>query len=427
MHFENLLTFLIILSIIRHKNLKNWESFMILRQKYLDKLKSYQNLQLIKVITGIRRCGKSTLLKMYRDYLLKMGVKENQITFINLEEKENENLKQVDNLYDYIKSRLVLDQMNYIFIDEIQECQNFQIAVDSLFVKDNVDIYITGSNAHLLSGEIATLLSGRYVTIEMLPLSFEEYISTKGGENLEFGFREYLKFGAFPFILQLNSNEEQIQNYLDGLYNTIFKKDILMRNKISNEDALENVTKFIFDNIGNLVTSKKISDTLTSNNCKISQPTVETYLKSLENSFIIYKATRYDAKGKQYLKSMAKYYVTDLGMRNYLLGYKNIDRGFVLENVVYLELVRRGYKVFIGKVDNGEIDFVVFKGSEIIYIQVAESIKDTKVFEREIKPLMSVRDFNKRIIITTDYDINETYNGIKHINIIDFLLEKVKM
>lgn len=400
---------------------------MITRQKYLDKLKSYRDMQLIKVITGIRRCGKSTLLKMYRDFLLANGVEEKQITFINLEEKENENLKQVDNLYNFLKSKLLADKMNYIFIDEIQECTNFQIAVDSLFVKDNIDIYITGSNAHLLSGEIATLLSGRYVTTEMLPLSFAEYISSVGADNLESKFRDYLRSGSFPFILQFNGNEEQIQNYLDGLYNTIFKKDILMRNKIANEDALESVTKFIFDNIGNLVSSKKISDTLNSNNCKISQPTVETYLKALSDSFIIYKATRYDIKGKQYLKSMAKYYVADLGMRNYLLGYKNINRGFVLENIVYLELIRRGYKVFIGKVDNGEIDFVVFKGSDIIYIQVAESIKEAKVFEREIKPLMSIRDFNKRVVITTDYDINDSYNGIKHINILDFLLEKVAL
>lgn len=400
---------------------------MITRQKYLDKLKSYRDMQLIKVITGIRRCGKSTLLKMYRDFLLANGVEEKQITFINLEEKENEKLKQVDNLYGFLKSKLLADKMNYIFIDEIQECANFQTAVDSLFVKDKVDIYITGSNAHLLSGEIATLLSGRYVTIEMLPLSFAEYISSVGADNLELKFRDYLRSGSFPFILQFNGNEEQIQNYLDGLYNTIFKKDILMRNKIANEDALESVTKFIFDNIGNLVSSKKISDTLTSNNCKISQPTVETYLKALSDSFIIYKATRYDIKGKQYLKSMAKYYVADLGMRNYLLGYKNINRGFVLENIVYLELIRRGYKVFIGKVDNGEIDFVVFKGSEITYIQVAESIKEAKVFEREMKPLMSIRDFNKRVVITTDYDINDSYNGIKHINILDFLLEKVAL
>lgn len=400
---------------------------MIIRQRYLDKLKSFKDMQLIKVITGIRRCGKSTLLKMYKDDLQNCGVEESQITFINLEEKENEQLKQVDALYDFLKSKLLTDKMNYIFIDEIQECANFQIAVDSLFVKDNVDIYITGSNAHLLSGEIATLLSGRYVAIEMLPLSFAEYISYVGTDNLELKFRDYQRNGSFPFILQFNGNEEQIQSYLDGLYNTIFKKDIIMRNKIANENALEGVTKFIFDNIGNLVSSKKISDTLNSNNCKISQPTVESYLKALSDSFIIYKVNRYDIKGREYLKSMAKYYVTDLGMRNYLLGYKNINRGSVLENIVFLELIRRGYKVFIGKVDNGEIDFVVFCGSEVIYIQVAESIKDEKVFEREMKPLTSIRDFNKRVVITTDYDINESYNGIKHINILDFLLEKVSL
>lgn len=397
---------------------------MIIRQKYLEKLRSFKDLQLIKVITGIRRSGKSTLLKLYMKDLIDNNVEENQITFINLEEKENENLKNVDELYAYLKSRLLKDKMNYIFIDEVQECEKFQEVVDSLFIKDNVDIYITGSNAHMLSGELATLLSGRYITIEVLPLSFDEYLQGVGNDNIESKYRDYLRFGSFPFILQFKGNEEQIRTYLDGLYNTIFKKDIVTRNNILNEDALENVTKFIFDNIGNLTTSKKISDTLTSNHCKVSQPTVEGYLKALVDSYFVYKVSRYDVKGKQYLKSMAKYYVTDMGIRNYLLGYKNTNRGSILENVVYLELIRRGYKVFIGKVDNGEIDFVVFKGSEIIYIQVAESIRDESTFEREMKPLKSVRDYNKRVVITTDYDINETYDGIRHINVLDFLLEK---
>lgn len=397
---------------------------MIIRQKYLEKLKSYKDMQIIKVITGIRRCGKSSLLKLYKDDLISNGIDEKQIIFINLEEKEKENLKNVDNLYDFIKSNLVKDKMNYIFIDEVQECENFQVAVDSLFIKDNIDIYITGSNAHMLSGELATLLSGRYITIEVLPLSFEEYLQGVGSDNLDSKYRDYLRFGGFPFILQFKGNEEQIRTYLDGLYNTIFKKDIVRRNKISNEDALENVTKFIFDNIGNLTSSKKISDTLTSNNCKVSQPTVEGYLKALVDSYFVYKVTRYDIKGKQYLKSMAKYYVSDMGMRNYLLGYKNINRGFIQENIVYLELIRRGYKVFIGKVDNIEIDFVALKGSETIYIQVSESIQDESTFEREMKPLRAVRDYNKRVVITTDYDINESYDGIRHINLIDFLLGK---
>lgn len=397
---------------------------MIIRHGYLEKIKSYKDMQLIKVVTGIRRCGKSTLLKLYKDDLLRDGVDEKQIIFINLEEKENEALKNVDALYDYITGNLVKDEMNYVFIDEVQECKNFQTAVDSLFIKDNVDIYITGSNAHMLSGELATLLSGRYVTIEMLPLSFVEYLQGAGEDSIESKYRDYLRFGSFPFVLQFKGNEEQIRSYLDGLYNTIFKKDIVRRNGIQNEDALESVTRFVFDNIGNLVTSKKISDTLTSNNCKVSQPTVEGYLKALADSFFVYRVTRYDVKGKQYLKSMAKYYVTDLGMRNNLLGYKSSNRGAVLENTVFLELIRRGYKVFIGKVENGEIDFVVFKGSETVYIQVAESIKDEAVFEREMKPLRTVKDFNKRVVITTDYDVNESYDGIRHINIIDFLLGK---
>lgn len=397
---------------------------MIQRKLYLDQLKSYKDMQIIKVITGIRRCGKSTLLKLYREYLLEEGVSQEQIISINLEERENASLKNVDNLYNYIKERLVQDKMTYVFIDEVQECTNFQEAVDSLFVKDNIDIYITGSNAHMLSGELATLLSGRYITIEMLPLSFEEYLEGVGNDNIERKYRDYLRYGSFPFILQFKGNEEQIRNYLDGLYNTIFKKDVVSRNKIANEDALESVTKFVFDNIGNITSSVKISSTLTSNGNKVSQPTVEGYLQALAESYIIYKVSRYDVKGKQYLKSLAKYYVTDMGLRNYLLGYKDMDRGHILENIVYLELRRQGYKVFIGKVDDGEIDFVIFKGNETIYCQVAESIKDKAVFDREMKPLKAVKDYNKRVVITTDYDVNEYYDGIKHINIFDFLLGK---
>lgn len=397
---------------------------MIQRKLYLDQLKSYKDMQIIKVITGIRRCGKSTLLKLYREYLLEEGVSQEQIISINLEERENASLKNVDNLYNYIKERLVQDKMTYVFIDEVQECTNFQEAVDSLFVKDNIDIYITGSNAHMLSGELATLLSGRYITIEMLPLSFEEYLEGVGNDNIERKYRDYLRYGSFPFILQFKGNEEQIRNYLDGLYNTIFKKDVVSRNKIANEDALESVTKFVFDNIGNITSSVKISSTLTSNGNKVSQPTVEGYLQALAESYIIYKVSRYDVKGKQYLKSLAKYYVTDMGLRNYLIGYKDMDRGHILENIVYLELRRQGYKVFIGKVDDGEIDFVIFKGNETIYCQVAESIKDKAVFDREMKPLKAVKDYNKRVVITTDYDVNEYYDGIKHINIFDFLLGK---
>lgn len=397
---------------------------MITRKRYIDKMKSYKDMQIIKIITGIRRCGKSTLLKMYKDELINLNVSEDQITFINLEEKENEEFKDVDKLYDFLKSKLIKDKMNYIFIDEVQECIDFQKAVDSLFVKDNVDIYITGSNAFMLSSELATLLSGRYIKIEVLPLSFEEYVLSVGKDNIEEKFQDYLRFGSFPFILQFKGNEEQIINYLDGIYNTIFKKDIINRNKILNSDALENVTRFLFDNIGNLSTSKRISDTLTSNNCKISQPTVELYLNALVDSFIVYKVGRYDVKGEQYLKTMAKYYVTDMGLRNYLLGYKNSNRSYILENIVFFELLRKGCRVFIGKVDDKEIDFVVFKGREKIYVQVTESIKDENVFQREIKPLKMVKDYNKRVIISTDYDVNESYDGIRHINLIDFLLGK---
>lgn len=398
---------------------------MIKRDSYLNKLKSFKDMQLIKVITGVRRSGKSTLLKMYEEYLLSTQVQNDQIISINLEDKDYETLKDVNNLYDFIKQRLQNGKMNYVFIDEIQECIGFQTAVDSLFLKSNVDIYITGSNAHMLSGELATLLSGRYIEIEVLPLSFSEYLNGIGGaKNLEMQFRDYLRFGGFPFVLNFKGDADQTRTYLDGIYNTIFKKDIIKKNNISNEETLENVIKYAFDNIGNLTSAKKIADTLTSNYCKTTQPTVESYLKALTESFVLYKVGRYDVKGKQYLKSLNKYYVCDLGMRNYLLGYKNIDRGHILENVVFLELCRRGYKVFIGKVGDCEIDFVAFKGTQIIYYQVAESIKDASVFEREMRPLKSVRDYNQRFIITTDYDVNEYYDGIRHLNIFDFLLEE---
>jgi uncharacterized protein len=396
---------------------------MIQRKEYINKLKAYKDKQIIKVITGIRRCGKSTLLELYREYLFSEGVLKEQVISINLEEIEYHGLRDYMSLYNYIKERLQKDKQTYVFIDEVQNCTEFQRAVDSLFVKKNVDVYITGSNAYMLSGELATLLSGRYIKIEMLPLSFKEYVSaTDENINLERRFRDYLRFGGFPFILQFNNNEIFINEYLDGLYNTIFLKDIVARNNIKDNMILEDVLKFTFDNIGNISTSKKISDTLTSTGRKTSQPTVESYLSHLMNSYIVYKVNRYDIKGKEYLKSLAKYYIADIGLRNYLLGYKNMDTGHILENIIYLELLRRGYKVYVGKVDSNEVDFVAMNQKDTFYIQVSETIKESTTLERELAPLKAIKDYYTRMLITNDYDVNASYNGIKHINAIDFLL-----
>ena len=394
---------------------------------YLEQLVKWKDHKVIKVITGIRRSGKSTLLNnIFKSYLLEQGVSESQIISINLESIENEHLYDYKKLYDHITERLKPDQMNYIIIDEVQNATNFQKAIDSLYIKEHVDIYITGSNAYMLSGELSTLLSGRYVTIEVLPLSFAEYLSSVDDKyNLEMTYRDYLKWGGFPYITQLNKNESSIRQYLEGIYNTILKKDIIIRNRISDIFILEDVIRYVFDNIGNILSPKKISDTLTSSGRKISRPTIDTYLSYLINGYVVYKVQRYDIKGKEYLKSLEKYYVTDIGLRHYLLGFRNIDQGHILENIVYLELRRRGYEVYIGKYDNKEIDFVVKDSRRIIYIQVVESMKSIEVREREFSPLKTIKDFNPRVVLTMDYDLNASYDGIQVLNVLEWLTKKI--
>lgn len=397
------------------------------RESYLNQLIQWKDHKVIKVITGIRRSGKSTLLNsLYRLYLLNHGVLDNQIISVNLESIENEHLYHYKSLYEHITKKLIPNQMNYVIIDEVQNAIDFQKAIDSLYIKDNIDIYITGSNAYMLSGELATLLSGRYITIEVLPLSFNEYLSYSDySNNLSLAYRDYIKWGGFPYITQLNKNETSIRQYLEGIYNTILKKDIIERNKVSDIFVLEDVIRYVFDNIGNILSSKKISDTLTSGGRKVSRPTVDAYLNYLINGYAIYKVQRYDIKGKEYLKSLEKYYVTDLGLRHYLLGYRNIDQGHLLENIVYLELKRRGYEIYIGKYDNKEIDFVIRNSQKIIYIQVVETMVSKEVKERELAPLKVIQDYNQRIILTMDYDINTTYDGIQVINVLEWLTNKI--
>ena len=397
---------------------------MINREKYLEKLKFFKDKKLIKVITGIRRCGKSTLLKLYSEYLRNEGVKKSQIISINFEDPDFDELTDYKKLYEYLKSKLKDNLQTYIFLDEIQNVSNFEKAIDGLYIKDNVDLYITGSNAYFLSSELATLLSGRYIEVKMLPLSFKEFLS--GNDNnidIATKYREYIENGSFPYILELDGKKEQIKEYLSGIYNTVVLKDIASRKKISDISMLESVIKFMFDNIGNISTSKKISDTMTSNGRKISYHTVENYLSALCESFILYKANRFDVKGKQFLETQEKYYLADIGLRYFLLGSKYVDAGRILENIVYLELIRRGYEVYIGKVGNLEVDFVAVKNGDIKYFQVSQTVLDETTLKRELNSLYKIKDNYPKYLLTMDNLPNVSHDGIMQLYVLDWLKE----
>lgn len=399
---------------------------MIERTENLKELIDFKDRNLIKVVTGIRRCGKSTLFDLYIDYLKSTGIEENQIIQINLEEPEYHFENYMD-LYNYVKDRLESNKKNYVFLDEVQNVSEFQKAVDGLYVKKNVDLYITGSNAFLLSGELATLLSGRYVEIKMLPLSFKEYLSAFDDKmELQDKLLNYIKYGGLPQTVELfQDNPDIIGKYLDGVFSTIVYKDIMIRNNINDKLILESIIKYIFDNIGSPITSKKISDTLTSMNRATSNHTVENYISSFLESFLIYKVDRYDVKGKIHLASGYKYYGVDMGIRNYLLGKRaSQDMGHLLENVVYLELLRRGYKVYTGKVDNLEIDFVAENHEGLKYYQVALTVRDEETLQRELRSLQKTGDHYPKYLLTMDQDLNADYNGITKINVIDWLLEE---
>lgn len=399
----------------------------IQRTEYLNKLIAFRDKKIIKVITGVRRCGKSTLMQIYQDYLRDNGVEEKCIVSVNLEDYDYYELRQPKNLHSYIKERLVNGKMTYIFLDEIQHCENFPEVVDSLFIKDNVDLYITGSNAYMLSSEIATLISGRYVEISMLPLSFKEYVlSTGSSAELSRKYAEYLENSSFPYALELKGQPKEIKDYLDGIYNTIVVKDVASRKRFPDTMMLESVARFIFDNIGNPLSTKKIADTMTSYGRKIDVKTVEKYLNALMESFIVYQAKRYNISGKQYLKTLEKYYVVDIGMRYMLLGSRSTDIGHILENVVYLELLRRGYQVYVGKVDEFEVDFVAMESKRIIYFQVAATVRDESTLRRELAPLEKINDHYQKFILTLDDDPEADYNGIRRINVLDWLMGNVE-
>jgi predicted AAA+ superfamily ATPase len=396
---------------------------LIERKEYLGRLIALKEKQVIKIITGIRRCGKSTLFEMYQEYLLQQKVTKSQIIAINLEDFDFLELRDPRKLYDYINTRLIHDQVSYVFLDEVQHVQDFPDVVNSLFIKKNIDLYLTGSNAYMLSSEIATLISGRYIEIAMLPLSFREYVSSTGNINeLDRKYVEYLQHSSFPYALELKDDPLALHDYLSGIYNTVVLKDVVARNKISDVMMLESIIRFIFDNIGNLLSTKKIADTMTSNGRKIDVKTVEKYLASLQASYILYQAKRYNIKGKQFLKTLERYYVVDLGLRTLMLGSSAYDVGHILENIIYLELIRRGNLVYVGKFGELEVDFVSVNPKGVTYFQVSATVRSHETLQRELAPLKKINDHYPKLILTLDNDPDADYEGILKTNALKWLI-----
>lgn len=405
---------------------------MIERKEYLQKLIQWKDEQVIKVVTGMRRCGKSTLLMQYQDYLKSIGVENDQIIAINFEDLEYEELCEYKVLYDYLKERLLSDKTTYIFLDEIQKVPQFEKVVDSLYIKSDTDIYITGSNAYMLSGELATLLSGRYVEISMLPFSFQEYcqLNRKPQED---AFADYMKFGGLPLVASMKDAPDKIDTYLEGIYNTVIIKDIEDRQNRQSESSgrrkvtdivlLKTIAKYLASVLGSPVSIRGITNYLISSGRKISLNTVNDYLETLTESFLFYPAERFDIAGKQILTGNKKYYMADLGIRNHILPRKKYDLGFSIENVVFFELLRRGYKVAVGKYQNTEVDFVVEKQGAFTYIQVTAEMTTKDTFDREMKPLYAIRDNYEKIVLTLDKLTLGNYDGIRVIHVLDWLLK----
>ena len=405
------------------------------RKEYLDFLVKSKDRQIIKVVSGVRRCGKSTLFEIYKDFLIENGVAKNQIISINFEDMDYEELTDYKKLYEYIKSKMIENKRNYIFLDEIQHVDKFEKVVDSLFIKENTDLYITGSNAYFMSSELATLLSGRYIELKMLPLSFKEYYQAKlEYEKLEQKenrilkkliqyYNEYIVNSSFPYTLQLDSDLKNIHEYLSGIYNSVLLKDIVARLKISDVMRLESVVKYIFDNIGNLISLSKIGNTLTLMGRKTDAKTIEKYIRGLTDSLLVHEVSRYNIKGKEFLSTLSKYYVADLGLRQMILGNRNIDMGHILENIIYLELIRRKGNVYVGQFDKNEIDFVVINSNEIEYYQVALTVLDENTLKRELDTFKNIKDNYPKYLITLDnVMVNTDYDGIKVVNALEWLL-----
>lgn len=400
---------------------------MIYRSDYMRQLQAFKDNKIIKVVTGLRRSGKSTLLQMYRDELVANGVSPSQIQFVNFELMKYDYIRTYRQLYDFITQNMVVGKKNYLFFDEIQQVEGWEKTINSLTLEYDTDIYVTGSNAYLLSSELATLISGRYVEIKMLPLSFKEYYEyyKNDGKSTEELFNEYLKYGGLPQLLSLPSDEKTISSFLESIYDTVILKDVVGRNKLKDIDLLKRVFAFVCGNVGSITSTNSMAKYIAMEaklDRSLRPATIGNILEMLENAFIIYKANRYDVKGKEVLKSLEKYYVTDTGLKNTIVGYNLENYGHSIENVVYLELLRRGYKVYVGKCDNKEIDFVAIKKEETRYFQVTESLSDAKTKEREVAPFYSTNDFYEKTIITTDKTYATNANGIKIVNLTDFLL-----
>ena len=402
----------------------------IIRKKYMNTLMNFKDKHIIKIVSGIRRCGKSTLLKMFANHLRILDVQDEQIIFINFENIEYEELKNKKKLYEYIKSKIIKNKMNYIFLDEIQQVSEFEKVVDSLFLHDNVDIYITGSNAYFLSSEISTLLTGRYIEIKMLPLSFSEYASAIAHNDLLTLFYDYIQYSSFPQIIEIiENNKENANLFIDGIINTILYKDVMSRNFINDKLTLEKVLNYLYDNIGNRTSINKIVSTLQSNskNEKSSYNVISNYVQALIDSFLIYKVPRFDIKGKEILKTQEKFYAVDIGIRYQILGQSSLrDIGHILENVVYLELLRRYDKVYIGKYDENEIDFITKSETGPTYFQVATTTigDNSDIIERELRPLSKINDNSPKYILTLDNEPIVDYEGIKKMNVLRWLLEE---
>ena len=406
---------------------------MVERKEYLEHLIQWKDEQVIKVVTGIRRCGKSTLLLQYQEWLKASGVSDEQIVTINFEELEYEELQDYKKLYAYLKNRLCKGKMTYIFLDEIQKVSAFEKVVDSLYVKPQVDLYVTGSKAYMLSGDLATLLTGRYVEIKMLPLSFYEFLEVTGSGQ-EQGLSEYMRDGGLPYVAVMDRTPEKVETYLEGIYNTVIVKDIEDRQARKESDSdkrkindillLKTIARYLASIVGNPVSIRSITNYFISNGRKISPNTVSDYVEALTESFIFYPAERFDIIGKQLLKANRKMYIVDLGLRNHILPRRQYDLGFSLENIAYFELLRRGYRVMIGKVGSTEVDFVAEKQGTYTYFQVTADMTAQETFEREMKPLRRIRDNYEKIVLTGDRLTLGNYDGIQVKYLPDWLLEK---
>ena len=398
---------------------------LIQREKYLEFLRRHKDQDVIKVVSGVRRCGKSTLFELFKQELLTSGVKANQIISINFEDLEFEPLQEYHALHEYIVERLIPETPMYVFLDEVQHVPQFEKVVGSLFIKPNVDIYITGSNAYFMSSDIATLLTGRYVQVEMLPLSFKEFHSAYSQQNLSDMeiYNLYIEHSSFPRLVRVE-DDESIDEYLESILNTVVLKDIVTRLKITDVPLLLDIIKYLLANIGSLINPTKIANTLTSYGRKTDNKTVEKYLQGLKDGLLIYEVDRFDVKGKALLQRNAKYYVVDSAFRKFLLSRTDSDRGHILENIVYLELIRRGYRVYVGHLQNGEIDFVAKKPHRLEYYQVSYTVMEDTTLRRELSPLEQLDDNYPKYLLTMDVlHKTDNHNGIEQKNVLDWLLE----